>query len=325
MNQPVPAEFYPFYDPLLKDGPLSSVAKTIIACSVGGLYLLVFYWLMPEKSVFFEQSTLILGAIASSSLMALYIAAKVFRQSLALINRIEGNSRVGDSVVNGWLNNRWHLLSGLIWATLNVSVAHILGAPADFYSSSLILLMLYVGFFISGFTAGMGMLAIVAVIVLYLKLAPNLQHSLNPDDPDGTGGIKKLGDSLWFFGALVAANGILISAYLFGVEWANLELTYVRWVFLSWVALPYLSAVSIVLIPGLAVRRQVSYYKSYRTDQLRKEKAKLYSSFKEFEASDDDSIIMAKKEISDRLNRVHEQMDKLRKMRNSHIDGGEEY
>ena len=79
--------------------------------------------------------------------------------------------------------------------------------------------MAYFGFFLAGFASGMGLLAITAVIVLYLKFAPSLQYTLDPNDPDGSGGIKKLGDSLWFFSGLIGAVGVLVSIHMFGVSW----------------------------------------------------------------------------------------------------------
>ena len=89
---------------------------------------------------------------------------------------------------------------------------------------------------------------------------------------------------------------------------------------LLWLALPYTLAVSIVLVPGLAVRRQVRDFKSFKAKQLREEESRLFNSFKEFEEASDEEIIASKKEITERLENIQSQMDKLRKMRNSHID-----
>tara|TARA_B110000444_G_scaffold206035_1_gene199428 strand:+ start:549 stop:1106 length:558 start_codon:yes stop_codon:yes gene_type:complete len=181
--------------------------------------------------------------------------------------------------------------------------------------------MIYLGTFLAGFASGMGLLAITAVIVLYLKFAPSLQYTLDPNNPDGNGGIKKLGDSLWFFGGLIGAVGILVSIYMFGVSWTYMQKPYMQLVFLFWVSLPYILAVSIVLIPGLAVRRQVSYFKSYKSDQLKKEKLKLYSDYKQFEPKEDEDIILEKKELGEELERIQNELETLKKMRNSHIDG----
>lgn len=316
-------EFYPFYDPNNGNGTFSYPVKSFISLGLGSLYIAAQYWAMPDKMTFFSQYCWILGAIISTSIMALYLATDVFRSSLNVINSLQGDNRISAHIVSNWLSDSRYLLAGLFWGTANVTVAHLLGIPGDLHSTPMSLSMMYVGFFVSGFAAGMGVLAIVAVIALYLKLAPNLQHLLNPDDPDGYGGIKKLGDSLWFFAMLIAAVGILVSVYMFGVQWEFMHLAYVRWTFLLWISLPYLVAISIVLIPGLAVRRHVSDYKSYSVEQLKLKKAALYSDFKSFENSDDESIINRKKEISLRLNQINDQMEKLRKMRSSHIDSNE--
>jgi hypothetical protein len=96
---------------------------------------------------------------------------------------------------------------------------------------------------------------------------------------------------------------------------------HVQFVFLIWVSLPYVLAVSVVLIPGLAVRRQVSYFKSYKSDQLKQEKVKLYSSYKQFESKEDEEIISEKKELGEKLERIQNELETLKKMRNSPIDG----
>ncbi|MFT6092630.1 MAG: hypothetical protein ACJA2Q_000519 [Pseudohongiellaceae bacterium] len=313
-------EFYPFYDPNRDSGCLGYTSKSLISLVIGGLYIAAQYSAMADKSVFFSQYYWVLGAIISAAIMALYIATDVFRASLSTVNKFEGSDQLSSYIVRHWLSDYQYGLAGLLCGSINVAVAHLLGIPGEFHSSPLSLSLMYVGFFVAGFTAGMGLLAIVAVIALYLKLAPRLQRALDPDDPDGNGGIKKLGDSLWFFAMLIAAVAVLVSIYMLGVKWQYMHLAYVRWIFLLWISLPYLVAISVVLIPGLAVRRYVSHYKADREIKLKQTKAELYSSFKEFENSDDETIISSKKEISEKLTHINDQMEKLRKMRNSHID-----
>ncbi len=69
------------------------------------------------------------------------------------------------------------------------------------------------------------------------------------------------------------------------------------------------------------MRKQVNQYKSYKIGQLKQQKAQVYTSYKEFQEGDDDEIIATKKELNEKLNYIQEQMDKLKKMRDSHIDG----
>ena len=97
------------------------------------------------------------------------------------MNELDGNNKVSAQVINDWLNDKTYLLAGLGFATLNMTVSHLLGIPADFHTTPFSLVMSYVGIFLSGFTCGMGLLGIVGIIVLYLKFSPNLQYSLNPE------------------------------------------------------------------------------------------------------------------------------------------------
>lgn len=311
---------YPFYDPYRGGDTLSYSHKTGICFGFGAAYLLLQYYAMPDKLAFFRQYCWVLGIIISTSMMALYIATDVLRRSLIIMGEFEGDSDTRDQLVSTWFTNKRYLLAGVGFAAVNVSVSHLLGIPADFHASLYSLMMIYVGVFLSGFTAGMGLHGIISIVVLYLRFVPNLYNSLNPNDPDGNGGIKKLGDALWFFGMLIGAVAILVSIYMFGVRWAFIYKPYVQLIFLIWVAFPYIVAISVVLIPGLAVRRQVSYYKYDKESQLKKEKAQTYTSYKQFAAKEDEAIISEKKELSEKLNRIQDELRRLKGMRSSHID-----
>ncbi len=313
-------EFYPFYDPYREGQMLSMTAKVSISLSVGLLYILAFFLVIPDKVAFFEQSYWVLGAIMSTCIMALYAATMAFRKTLATIDKFEGKSRLGQDIVENWMSDSRFIMAGCGFATLNTVVGHLLGLPAVVHESVAALTMMYVGFFLSGFLAGIGLLSIAAVITLVLRFAPSLQHTLNPDDPDGSGGIGTLGDSLWFFALLIGAVGVLVSIFLVNVRWSFMYKEYVQTIYLLWLALPYVLAVSIVLVPGLAVRRQVNEYKEYRAKQLKKEQSDLYSSYKTFDEAEDDEIIATKRELNERMNNIEDQMEKLRKMRKSHID-----
>ncbi|MFT7470845.1 MAG: hypothetical protein ACI8XU_000738 [Kiritimatiellia bacterium] len=321
MSKSQKSNFYPFYDPYSDSGGIGYGSKLGISLGLGAGYALLQYYSLPDKMIFFRENCWILALIISTSSFALYVATDVFRNNLNAMREIEGKYAVSLKVVDEWMSDKWLLLAGFATGTVNTTVGHLLGVPSVFFESTSSLVMVYFGFFLGGFASGMGLLAITAVIVLYLKFAPSLQYTLDPHDPDGNGGIKKLGDSLWFFSGLIGAVGVLVSIHMFGVSWTFMHKPYVQFVFLFWVSLPYILAVSIVLIPGLAVRRQVSNFKSYKSDQLKKEKVKLYSSYKQFESKDDEEIILGKKELGEKLERIQNELETLKKMRNSHIDG----
>ena len=316
-------EFYPFYDPYRGGNMLSMTAKASLSLSVGLIYILLLFLSIPDKMAFFEQSFWILGAVMSTCIMALYAATMSFRKSLDTIDRIEGKMGISQHVVGDWLKDNNFLLAGAGFATLNTTIGHLLGVPSALHESVASLSLFYVGFFMAGFLAGMGLLAIAAVIVMHLRFAPYLQHALDPENPDGSGGIGALGDSLWFYALLIGLVGVLVAIFLVNVKWTFMYKTYVQLIYLFWLALPFVLAVSVVLIPGLAVRRQVSQYKVYRERQLKNEQAQLYSSYKEFDAAEDDEIIASKKELNQKMNDIETKMNKLRKMRTSHIDGKE--
>lgn len=312
--------FHPFFDPYRQGHSLTTRVRIVIALGIGGFFAALNFLALPDKSVFFEQETWILGAIISTAILALFIATEVHRGNFKLIDRLLGNNRLSDELVQGWLSDRAYLRAGLIFAVMSVTVAHLLGVPKAFHVGLWPLISIYLTYFVSGFTAGMGLWSIFGVVVLYLKFAPLLPHTLDPQDPDGVGGIKLLGNSLWFFATLVAAVGLLIAVYLFSVDWVFMEQEAIRLLFSVWLALPFVLAISIVLLPGLAVRRQVSRFKHYKAEQLREEKAQLFASYKQFQAAGDDEIIASKKELNERLNQVQQQMQQLRRMRNSHLD-----
>ena len=323
-----PAEltrFSPFYDPRDRGKTLTVGGKVFVSVSLGCCYILLQYLLISDKAAFLNQYCWILGVIISTCLMSLYVSTDIFRSNIETIDSMQGNDRLTRHVIEHWLSNNRFLLAGFFWGTCNTAVAHLLGIPGELHASVLSLLVMYLGYFFAGFAAGMGMLAIVAVIVLYLKLAPELDHSLDSERSDAEASLKKLSDALWFFATLISLVGVLVSMYMFAVDWQMMHQSTTRMIFLFWISQPYLVAISIVLIPGLAVRHQVTYYKSYRISQLKQEKTKLYMSLKKFEASDDDSIIQRQRDINEKLNTLNTKIDKLKKLRSYPIESREDH
>ncbi len=313
-------QFYPFFDPRCDGETLSFTSKTVISIVLGGLYSLLHYYVLPDKLVFFEYNLWIIGAIISTSLLALYVAVEVFRRNLEVLCELQGDQPIVQQMIDGWLSDRAYGISGVVFALIVVASSISFGIPEEMRPDTLSLAVFIAGKLLAGFTAGMGMHGIVAVVVLYLKCAPELQYSLDLSRADAFSGIKKLGDSLWFFAGLISCVGVLVLMYLFSIPWTNVYRGPVQALLVFWAALPMIAAISVVLIPGLAVRRQITKYKSYMSGKLRSENAELYSSYKKFNEADDDEIIQEKKEIGERLQRIQEQMERLRKLRNSHID-----
>lgn len=316
------SKYLPFYSRESDSESVRYEVKTVIAVAAGCTFLVFQALSLPDKSTFVEQYCWVMGAIITTSLLALYLATDIFRDSLTVINKMEGEYNVTDRVVDRWLSERSYIIAGCIMATLNTSTGHLLGVPEDFYVSPFALFMAYFGFILSGFTCGIGVQAILGVIALYVRFAPLLHFSLEPRNPDGMGGIKKLGDSLWFFAFLTSVVSVLISIYVLSVGWSNLGDNRIQLLLLFWISMPYIVAISIVLIPGLVVRRQVSLYKKHKTDQLKREKAEVYNSFKKFTEKSDDEIIEEKKKLNDKLADIQEELNSVKKMRTSHIDRG---
>lgn len=320
-NEPI--EFSPFYDPRDRDASLTVGGKVFVSVAAGGLYVMTQYLMMSDKGAFFEQYCWILGVIISTCLMSLYVATDIFRSNLHTIDSMQGNDRLTRRVIGDWLTDSRFIIAGLFFGMCNTVVAHALGIPGDLHAYPLSLSVMYIGYFFAGFTAGMGMLAIFAVIALYLNLAPELDHSLDSDRVDATTALKQLNNSLLFFATLISLVGVLVSMYMFAVDWQLMHLASARMVFLFWISLPYVVAISVVLLPNLAVSRQVSYYKNYRINQLKQEKSKLHLSLKKFEVSDDESIIQRQRDIGEKLNTLNTKIAKLKKLRSYHNDSSE--
>ncbi len=314
-------EFYPFFDPWLNQTSLGGGAKLGISFGLGLLHSALQLLTFSDPRAYFEQYCWVLSLVISGSLLALYIATEAFRRSLAVLREFDDEERISRRVLDGFLSNRRLLGAGLIWAAATMTVALLLGIPTAFPSGSAARLTLLSGYGGAGFISGMGLLAVIAVIVLHLRIAPHLPQTLDPDNPDGSGGFRAVGNSLWYFAFLVALVALLVSFYMLRIEWTNLTNDSLRTLFVFWMALPYLFAISVVLIPGLVVRRQVQYFKNNSLEQLKQEKSKLFSSFKRFESDDDDAIIASKKELTQKIDEVQERMVKLKSMRASPIDG----
>ena len=312
--------FLPIYDRIGSQKALGNTARLGIALGAGFLYVALQYLALPDKAAFLRQYCWVLGAIISASLLALYTATDLFRNNLQLVNKLEGRHNISQAVMDRWLTDRGYILSGCAFAALNTLVGHLLGVPQDFHASPFALTMIYSGFMVAGFTCGMGLYGIVGASILYLKLSPCLHYSLDPMDPDGAGGIKRIGDALWTFGALVGLVGLLVSIYLFGVQWTRSDQPLAGFMLIVWAALPYIAAISIILVPGLAVRRNVQMFKQFKATELRNEHSRIYSELKQFREGGDQEIISENRELTERLNDIQTQLDRLQEMRNSHLD-----
>ena len=73
--------------------------------------------------MFFSQYCWVLGAIISTSTMALYIATDVFRASLKTVNKFEGSDETSSYIVRHWLSDQHFALSGLFFASVNIAAA----------------------------------------------------------------------------------------------------------------------------------------------------------------------------------------------------------
>lgn len=314
-------QYNPFFDPIRNGKQLSWFARFGIAIGLGAIYSLLQLLTLQDKAVYLGQYCWVLSIIIASSLAALYVATFVFRQSLQVLVKFEAGTGTTQQVISNVLTDRSFLITSLVFATATTAVTHIIGVPVDLHVSSLALIVSYLGYFTAGFCSGLGLWAIFGVISLYLRFAPNLQYSLDPKNPDGNGGIKLLGESLWFFALLIAVIGLLIAGYMFSVDWTNLQSSLARALFLIWLALPFTCAISVVMIPGMAVRRQVDQFRERRLVELKRERASVHAAFKEFDPEGDDEIISGKRELNDRLREIQREMDGLENMRTSPLDG----
>lgn len=314
------SQFTPFYDRLGTDRIVGKPAKIAISIGAGATYSLLQYLSLPDKSVFLDQQCWILGAIITTAMLSLYISTDIVRNNLPLVEKFEGRFGVSEEVLKHWLTDRGYILAGLAFTAVNTSIGHLLGVPAEFHNSWFALTMIYLGLFAAGFTCGMGLYGIFSVIVMYLKLAPCLQQSLDLDSADGIGGIKPLGDALWFFSLLTGALGLLVTLYIFGVDWTNTHQQWARTLMLFWAATPYVVAITVVLLPGLAMRRSVQSFKQQKNSELIQEKAKVYSELKEFRDKSDQEIVAENRDLAEKLQIIQDKIEQLKTMRDSHID-----
>ncbi|MEQ9210167.1 MAG: hypothetical protein RLN96_10050, partial [Pseudomonadales bacterium] len=197
-------KFYPFFDPACDGETLSFASKSTIALAMGLLYALLHYFVLDDAMSYFEYNLWIMGVIISTSILALYIAVEVFRRNLEIFSELEGEQAISEYMINSWLSDNRFILSGVLFTLFVLGSSISFGIPTAIRPDSASLAVYVIGKLLAGFFSGMGLHGIVSVIVLYLKIAPELQYSLDLSRPDGINGIKKLGDSLWFFAGLVA-------------------------------------------------------------------------------------------------------------------------
>lgn len=312
--------FQPFFDPLRDGRTLTTAQKGLISLAPGLAFGLLHFATLSDRSLFFTQSGWLHALLISASACALYAAVAILRQSLLTMRRLSGGAAMTGQLHSDWLGDRYLLMSGILIAVANVSLVRMFGIPpallADFPAAA----VLYLGYGLVGFVAGVALWVTLAIIVLYLRFAVSLRHTLNPEDETALRDFADLAEALWRFALLVASVGVLISAYLLNVDWTSLHRDTTQILFLVWLSLPYLLAITVVMIPGMALRRQLTEIKAFHAEQLRVEKARLYASYKKFDDAADEEIISRKREIKVRLNHIQRQIDRLGQLRLSRMD-----
>jgi MFS family permease len=250
--------FEPFYERLLGSGVWSFISKILFAIGLSAGFFILHY--MTIGTAIFTQSGWLLSVIILMALLALFFATHTFRLFLSKLIALqeERDERVASAIVH-YLSDRYFIYSGLFFALADIALGYIFGLP-EVYATPLEQSIIGLGHMIAGFVCGVALWGIIGVIQTMVVVAESpLRFDYTADDR--CGGTGFIGWALLVFSVVTLLVGILITLYLSLTPWSGERTLMVHAIFFSWLIMPYIASIFVLLVPAILINRALVRYK----------------------------------------------------------------
>lgn len=277
-------DFIPFYERSTPYLPNNFVSKTLFSFFCGGIVLALHFWRID--SVVFENFGWVLSVIITVACLALFYATHTFRSLLPQLGaRLNSTDQaVFKEAISQHLANNKFAISGLVFGTLNCSMAYGFGLPLkyDDLTDQVIMFSVY---FVAGFICGLAVLGIIGVTQCLSKLAEKMEGFFDYTSRDGCGDTLFLGEALVIFSSVTLIVGVLISVYILKTDWSHKEETWVIMSYWAWIFFPYLMALFALLVPAIALNSALSNYKLKKEIRFAKKLADILNKLEQSDLS----------------------------------------
>ncbi len=279
---------YPFYDKLAERLYIPSfLGKMALSIFLGLFFLgLRYSSVMHSGNVaqyLFGDWSWFLALLITTVMLSLYYATHVFRNMISeVLRRIPEDVREEDILapIMNFFSDRWFIICGVIFGIVNCCLGLAFGLPdykgfacggcglpdnVWFADSALLF-----GFFSAGFVNGLAVFGILIVLKSMKSFSNKIESSIDFTFPDQCGGAAFLGTALTVFSSVTLIAGVMISVYILNIPWKNQNKDWVIVLESLWIALPYVMAFVVLMIPALGINKILRSYKIRCERELQK-------------------------------------------------------
>lgn len=255
-----PDDFCPFYERGTGNMRRGFIDKVLISMFLCVAVLGAHYFAIGGEV--FGNFGWTLSIIIMVASLGLFYATHSFRM---LLPKLEGRlcQEKKDKFIfsiSTHLSDKSFIFTGLVFGISNSLMGVWFGLP-KIYDSILDISILLAGFFVAGFVCGMALSGIVGVTKCITNIADTNSTIFDYTSHDKCGGTQFIGWALLVFSMVTLVVGVLITVYISFTEWQHKNYIVVNMLYVSWVLLPYVASVFVLIVPAISINRSLTKYK----------------------------------------------------------------
>lgn len=284
---------YPFYDKLAERiyipfiGKSAFISKLALTTLLGLSFLGLRYMSVIHSGnvahYLFGDWSWFLALLITTVMLSLYYATHVYRIMISeALRRIPKGVTEKDILepISDYLTDRGFVISGVVFGVFTCFLGFFFGLP-DYKGFAcgccglpdniwFANFTLYFGFFLAGFVNGLAVFGILVVLKSFKIFSDKIDSSIDFTFPDRCGGTAFLGTGLMVYSSVTLIAGVMISVYTLNIPWKNQGKDWIIMAESLWIALPYVMALVVLMIPALGINKILRSYKIRREGELQK-------------------------------------------------------
>lgn len=279
-------DFNPFYEKLSKTYFSGFIGKLLFSIFLSILVLGLHYISIGSKV--FVNYGWVLSVIIIVACLSLFYATHTFRMLIPKFgSRLSsGSKKRFISHIHRYLNNKTFIAYAATFGVLNLCMGILFKLP-EVYATPLDKITIVSSYFLAGFVCGLALAGIMGVTKCISNVFEYDGYFLDYTAHDNCGGTQFIGWSLLIFSLVTLSVGILITFYMSSTEWYGTHTVFVNILYFSWVTLPYIASLIILIVPAISINNRLTKYKLEQDKKLSKIIKELFSELEGVDVSSD--------------------------------------
>jgi hypothetical protein len=284
---------HPFYDKLAERiyfpfiGKSAFISKLVLTILLGLSFLGLRYLSVIHSGnvahYLFGDLSWFLALLITTVMLGLYYATHIYRIMISeVLRRIPKDVKEKDILepISDYLTDRGFIISGVGFGVFTCVLGYAFGLPeykgfacggcgipGNIWFANF---TLYYGFFFAGFVNGLAVFGILVVLRSFKIFSDKIDSSIDFTFPDRCGGTAFLGAALMVYSSVTLISGVMISVYTLNTPWRNQGTDWIIVAESLWIALPYVMAFVVLMIPALGINKMLRNYKITREGEIQK-------------------------------------------------------